>query len=47
MKYTRVYNIYDLKELKESERKLNSLLNKYEYVRVISVGLDQIKIAYM
>lgn len=47
MKYTRVYNIYDLKELKASERKLNNLLDKYEYVRVINVGLDKIKIAYM
>jgi hypothetical protein len=47
MKYTRVYKIYDLKELKASERKLNNLLNKYEYVRVINVGLDKIKIAYM
>lgn len=47
MKYTRIYNIYDLKELKASERKLNNLLDKYEYVRVINVGLDRIKIAYM
>ena len=47
MKYTRVYNIYDLKELKSSEKKLNSLLNKYQYVRVINVGMDKIKIAYM
>lgn len=47
MKYTRVYKIYDLKELKASERKLNNLLDKYEYVRVINVGLDKIKIAYM
>lgn len=47
MKYTRVYNIYDLKELKASERKLNNLLGKYEYVRVINVGLDKVKIAYM
>lgn len=47
MKYTRVYNIYDLKELKASERKLNNLLDKYEYVRVINVGLDKVKIAYM
>lgn len=47
MKYTRVYNIYDLKELKLSEKKLNSLLNKYQYVRVINVGMDRIKIEYM
>jgi len=47
MKYTRIYNIYDLKELKSSEKKLNSLLNKYQYVRVINVGMDRIKIAYM
>lgn len=47
MKYTRIYKLYDLKDLKASERKLNSLLDKYEYVRVIKTGLDEIKIAYM
>ena len=47
MKYTRVYKLYDLKDLKASERKLNSLLDKYHYVRVVNVGLDEIKIAYM
>jgi hypothetical protein len=47
MKYTRVYNIYDLKELKASERKLNKLLNKHKYVRVINLGQDKIQIAYM
>ena len=47
MKYTRIYNIYDLKELKACEKKLNSLLNKHEYVRVIHVGLDRVKIEYM
>ncbi len=47
MKFTRVYNINDLKELKLSEKKLNSLIGKYRYVRVINVGLDKIKIMYM
>lgn len=47
MKYTRIYNLYDLKDLKASERKLNNLINNYRYVRVITVGLDRIKIAYM
>lgn len=46
MKYTRVYDISKLQDLKASERKLNSILNKYEYVRVIQVGLDKIKIEY-
>lgn len=46
MKYTRVYDISKLEDLKASERKLNSILNKYEYVRVIQVGLDKIKIEY-
>lgn len=46
MKQTRVYNLTDLKELKASERKLNTLLNKYRYVKVVSVGLDKVKILY-
>ncbi len=46
MKYTRVYDISKLEDLKASERKLNSLLDKYEYVRIIQVGLDKIKIEY-
>lgn len=47
MKYTRIYNVSDLKELKLSERKLNQILNKYHYVRVINVGIDKIQIEYM
>lgn len=47
MKYTRVYKISDLEELKLAERMLNKLLNKYEYIRVNQVGIDEIKIAYM
>lgn len=46
MKYSKVYDISKLEDLKASERKLNSLLNKFEYVRIISVGLDKIKIEY-
>ena len=46
MKQTRVYNLVDLKELKASERKLNTLLNKYRYVKVVSVGVDKVKILY-
>ena len=47
MKYTRVYKISDLEELKLAERMLNKLLNKYEYIRVNQVGIDEIKRAYM
>jgi hypothetical protein len=46
MKYTRVYDLNDLKDLKASETRLNRLLDKFEYVRVVHVGLDKIKIAY-
>lgn len=46
MKYTRVYDISKLEDLKASERKLNNLIDKYEYVRVKTVGLDKIKIVY-
>ena len=46
MKYTKIYDISKLEDLKASERKLNNLLNKYEYVRVLHVGLDKIRIEY-
>lgn len=46
MKYTRVYDISKLKELKASEKKLNDLYNNYKHVQVIVVGLDKIRIEY-
>lgn len=46
MKYTKIYNINNLEDLKASEKKLNSLLNKYRYVRILHVGVDKIKIEY-
>lgn len=46
MKYTKVYDISKLEDLKASERKLNNLINKYEYVRVETIGLDKIRIVY-
>lgn len=41
---TRVYNIRHLKELKAAERKQQTLYNKYDNVRVISVNPDLIQI---
>lgn len=47
MKYTRIYKLFDLEDFNQAETMLNKLLNKYEYVRVQQVGIDEVRIAYM
>lgn len=46
MKYSRIYNINYDEELESCEKKLDYLYNKYKYVRVIMVGLNEVKIEY-